>query len=84
MKHIADTNIEWLHPADHPPPLGTKMLIYRHPHGTTVVGQWQGVAGCLWAPMPRVSSEMKQRLEKEFDNLVKERKLTPQPTRSTK
>lgn len=65
MKHLADTNINLLHPDDYPPPHGTKILLYMHPSGTLAMGQWQHSGASLWAPMPRAGQEMKRRLERE-------------------
>jgi len=65
-RYLADHLIEWRHPHDDPPPLGTKVLIYTHPYGITVIGQWQHSGGSLWAPLPRVHPDMKARLEREW------------------
>ena len=67
MRHIADTDVNLLHPEDHPPPHGVKMLLYMHPHGTLAIGQWQHGGASLWAPMPSVGQDMKARLEAEFE-----------------
>ena len=67
---IAEAGVEWRHPADHPPPLGTKLLLYSFPHGITVIGEWQHSGANLWAPMPKVSAEMKARLEAEYNKRV--------------
>lgn len=63
---LAEQGVHWRHPADSPPPKGTKLLLYMYPHGITVIGEWQHSGATLWAPMPRVSSEMKDRLEAEY------------------
>lgn len=67
MRHLADTDVNLLHPADHPPPHGAKILLYMYPGGTLTIGQWQHSGAALWAPMPKVSQEMKLRLEREHD-----------------
>lgn len=66
MRHITDVNINLLHPDDYPPPHGVKMILYMHPWGTLVVGQWQHSGASLWAPLPRVGVGMKVRLDREL------------------
>ncbi len=65
---MTDRRLEGLarHPADDPPPKGTKLMLYMYPHGITVIGEWQHSGATLWAPMPRVSEAMKARLEAEY------------------
>jgi len=65
-RYLAEEKVEWRHPADSPPPLGTKLLIYMWPGGTTVIGDWQHSGGALWAPLLKVPAELKQRLEEEW------------------
>jgi hypothetical protein len=65
--YVAADAVELLHPADHPPEHGAKMLLYLFPWGVTVVGQWQGSGAALWAPLPKVSAEMHDRLAREFE-----------------
>lgn len=66
-RYLAGSEIEWRHPHDFPPPHGTKILLYMHPHGIAVIGQWQHSGANLWAPLPKVSAEMKARLDTEFE-----------------
>jgi hypothetical protein len=66
-RYIAADEIEWHHPQDNPPPTGTKILLYFHPHGIAVIGQWQHSGASLWAPLPRVSREMRDRLDGELE-----------------
>lgn len=65
QRYLAESGIDWQHPADHPPPRGTKVLLYMHPHGVTVIGEFHKSGAKLWAPLPRVSREMKDRLDRE-------------------
>jgi hypothetical protein len=67
---VAEAGVTWRHPADHPPPKGTKLLLYFYPHGITVIGEWQHSGAALWAPMPRVGQDMKDRLEAEQERRV--------------
>lgn len=66
-RYLADKEIEWRHPHDNPPPHGTKLLLYMHPYGITVIGQWQHSGATLWAPLPKVSADMKARLDAEHE-----------------
>lgn len=64
--YLADDDCDWRHPKDRPPPHGTKLLLYMHPHGITVIGEWQNSGAALWAPLRRVPREMKDRLDREM------------------
>lgn len=66
-KYLASEEIEWKHPHDFPPPHGTKLLLYMFPYGITVIGEWQNSGATLWAPLPKVSEEMKERLNSEHN-----------------
>lgn len=65
--YVAADDVELLHPADHPPEHGAKMLLYMFPWGVTIIGQWQGSGAALWAPLPKVSAEMYDRLDRELE-----------------
>lgn len=67
---IAEAGVVWRHPADFPPPKGTKLLLYTYPYGITVIGEWQHSGASLWAPMPKISDEMKARLEAEHTKRI--------------
>lgn len=67
---VAEAGVTWRHPADFPPPKGTKLLLYMYPYGITVIGEWQNSGATLWAPMPRISQEMKDRLEHEHTKRI--------------
>lgn len=74
MHHITDDDINLLHPDDHPPPHGVKMLLYMHPGGTLAIGQWQNSGASLWAPLPRVGRDMKLRLDAERETRLRRKK----------
>lgn len=63
--YMAAEEVAFLHPDDCPPPRGTKVLLYMYPHGVTILGEFHKSGASLWAPMPKVSREMKDRLAKE-------------------
>lgn len=54
----------WRHPADDPPPRGEKILLYTIGHILTV-GHWKDSDCLLWAPKPKLSKELKERLSRE-------------------
>lgn len=53
----------WKHPKDEPPPRGTKLVLLTI-GGVGTLGPW-GDDCVLWSPMPKISKEMKLRLEAE-------------------
>lgn len=53
----------WKHPKDEPPPAGTKIVLLTG-GGIATLGHWGGDC-VLWAPLPKISKEMKLRLEVE-------------------
>ena len=61
--YVAAQEIEWIHPDDVPPPRGAKVLLYLHPNGVAIIGEFHKSGAALWAPLPKVSAELKQRLE---------------------
>lgn len=64
-RYLAEPHPEYRHPADDPPPLGTKLLLLTR-GGVTVTGNWDPEQGSIaWAPMPKLSPELKERLRSE-------------------
>lgn len=57
----------WKHPADEAPPRGEEILLYTG-GGVMVVGNW-GDDCILWAPRPKLSKELKARIEGERPGL---------------
>ena len=51
----------WIHPEDEAPPRNKKLLLYTA-YGTAIIGRW-GDDCLLWSYLPRVSKELKQRIE---------------------
>lgn len=68
-RYLAAPNPEFRHPQDDPPPLGTKLLILTR-GGVTVTGLWDPEQGSIaWAPMPKVSPELKAQLRADGHNV---------------
>lgn len=64
-RYLAAPAPEWKHPADEAPPLGTKLLILTR-GAVCVIGLWDPEHGAvLWAPLPKISQEMRDRLAAE-------------------
>jgi hypothetical protein len=64
-RYLAAELPAWNHPDDMQPPLGTKLLIYTR-GGVCVIGHWSRQEGAvLWAPLPKVSRDLRDRLEAE-------------------
>ena len=63
MKYLAAPIGEWLHPEDHEPPRGSKILMLNG-GGTIAIGIWQ-IGMCAWMPLPKLSREFKERLRGE-------------------
>lgn len=63
-EYLAALHPDWLHPADHPPPRGAKLILYTR-FGTSLMGHWRDDDCLLWMPLPKVSAEMKKRLGDE-------------------
>lgn len=66
MKHVAGI-CEWRDPEEDPPPLGSKMLLL-NPAGVACIGTWSQVF-IAWAPLPKVPSSIKQKLDEAYENL---------------
>lgn len=52
--------VEFLDPAEHPPPEGRKMILLTE-GGVATIGQWQkgfGVKG--WHPLPKIPRKLKE------------------------
>lgn len=63
MKYLAAPPGDWLHPDDNPPPRGVKIFML-NAGGTAAIGLWQ-VGMAAWMPLPKLSSELKERLRTE-------------------
>lgn len=63
MKYLASPPGEWLHPEDHEPPKGSKILMLNQ-GGTLAIGIW-GEGMAVWMPLPKLSKDMKERLRSE-------------------
>jgi hypothetical protein len=66
MKHVAGI-CEWRDPEEDPPPLGSKMLLL-NPAGVACIGTWSRVF-IAWAPLPKIPPNVKQKLDKAYENL---------------
>lgn len=62
MKYLASDEPGWLHPDDQPPPPATKLLIYTKT-GLALIGHWRNDDCLLWSPLPKISAELRQRLD---------------------
>ncbi len=69
MDYLAGPVTDWLHPKDCPPPKAKKILLYLNT-GITTTGCWSDLDCLLWMPLPKISSQMKQRLERENERTV--------------
>lgn len=58
----------WKHPADEPPPQGEKVVLYTTT-GIAIMGHWRNEDCVLWAPLPKLSKELKTRLDSERPGL---------------
>lgn len=64
-RYLAADRPSFRHPLEDPPPLGTKLLLLTR-GGVTVTGLWDPEQGAIaWAPMPKLSLELKNRLRSE-------------------
>jgi hypothetical protein len=62
IEHVASAEMYWRHPEDSAPPKATKILLYLNT-GLALIGMWRDSDCLLWMPLPKVSKEMKLRLE---------------------
>lgn len=62
MKDYVAGQASWRTPQEEIPPLGVKMLLL-NPGGVCVVGTWAEWA-VAWAPLPKMTQEIKQALLK--------------------
>lgn len=63
MRYTAAQQGKWLHPEDHMPPRGSKILMLNE-GGTLALGAW-GEGMAVWMPLPKLDDEMKERLRRE-------------------
>lgn len=64
-RYLADESPSWKHPKEHPPPLGTKMLLLTR-GGVAVIGNWDVQVGAVaWCPLPKVDPLLKETLAQE-------------------
>lgn len=63
MKYLASQPGEWLHPDDHEPPKGSKILMLNQ-GGTLAIGIWDG-SMAAWMPLPKLDKNLKERLRNE-------------------
>lgn len=60
VNYIARKKLEWIHPDDQAPPLGTKLMLLTST-GIQILGHWQ--QGCVaWSPLLAVSKKLKKRI----------------------
>lgn len=62
MKDYLAGQASWRTPGEQTPPLGVKMLLL-NPGGVCIVGTWADWA-VAWAPLPKMTQEIKQALLK--------------------
>ncbi len=67
-RHLASFETEWRCPIEHPPPLGTTILILTR-YGVLIKGIWQpGQNHVGWSPMLKVPDFIKQRIGKREED----------------